>query len=355
MKLPNKTGTVYKLSGNRRRPYIARAYAGKDSTGVRKYKTIGYYETKTEATRALLAYNTNPYNLDLDKLTLADVFKLTRAEKVKDLKPSTIKQQYDLLFPRFFESLEKEPFRSLRAYHYQPIFDRLGKTRKKSYLEKGKRLLTAIYTYALLNDIVAVNYAKGVKVRGLDTEVQPYFTEEELAYMIKNIDTVKGIDSVVIMCLTGLRPSELLELSKDTVDLKNRFIRNVGTKTEAGRQKKVPIAGIIYPCIKTKYDSCHQYLYEGLDTKQMNYDRFLVYVYKPALIALGIPYRSPKACRHTFANITHNLLTDKTRQEIIGHTDIALTNEVYTDIEEFKIRQEFSKVEDYLAESLTKD
>ena len=355
MKLPNKTGTVYKLSGKRRRPYIARAYAGKDNNGVRKYKTIGYYPTKAEALRELLAYNASPYNLDVNKLTLQDVFNLARNEKAKDLKADTIKHNYDLLFPRFFDSLKNETFTDLRAYHYQPIFDKLAKTRKRSYLLKGKMLLTAIYSYALLNDIVSINYAKGVIVRGQGTEMQAYFTEKELALMIQNMGKVEGIESVVILCLTGLRPIELLEMSKDTVDLENRMIKNVGAKTQAGKHKRVPVAGVIYPYIENRYNNCHYYLYEGLDGHQMTYRRFLDYIYRPALLALGLPYKSPKACRHTFANITHNLLTDKTRQEIIGHTDINLTNNVYTDIEDKKLKQEFSLVEKYLAESLTKD
>jgi integrase len=78
---------------------------------------------------------------------------------------------------------------------------------------------------------------------------------------------------------------------------------------------------------------------------------FLDYVYRPALAGMNIDYKSPKACRHTFANITHSLLDDKTRKEIMGHSDIRITNDIYTDIEDGKLLEAFGRVE----KSLTKD
>lgn len=53
MKLANGVGTVYKLSGNRRNPYIVRKTVGWDidtETGKRKqqYITIGYAPTRAK-------------------------------------------------------------------------------------------------------------------------------------------------------------------------------------------------------------------------------------------------------------------------------------------------------------------
>lgn len=43
MKLPNGYGTVYKLQGNRRRPYVVKKTIGG------KQKTLGYFESYQEA------------------------------------------------------------------------------------------------------------------------------------------------------------------------------------------------------------------------------------------------------------------------------------------------------------------
>ena len=55
MKLPNGFGSVYKLSGRRRHPWVARKTVGWNEKGQPKYKYIGYYETKKEALQALSA------------------------------------------------------------------------------------------------------------------------------------------------------------------------------------------------------------------------------------------------------------------------------------------------------------
>ena len=54
MKLPNGFGTVYKLSGNRRNPYVAKKTKGWEidpKTGKSKqlYTVVGYYPTRKEA------------------------------------------------------------------------------------------------------------------------------------------------------------------------------------------------------------------------------------------------------------------------------------------------------------------
>ena len=68
MKLPNGFGTVYKLSGNRRNPYVAKKTKGWEidpKTGKSKqlYTVVGYYPTRKEALTALAEFNANPYDV----------------------------------------------------------------------------------------------------------------------------------------------------------------------------------------------------------------------------------------------------------------------------------------------------
>lgn len=67
MKRGNGFGSVIKLGGKRRRPYAARVTQGWTLEGKQIIKYIGYYATKREAAKALEAYNTNPYELDVKK------------------------------------------------------------------------------------------------------------------------------------------------------------------------------------------------------------------------------------------------------------------------------------------------
>ena len=54
-RLPKGYGSVYKLSGSRRRPFTARIQTGyKAESGRPEYKYLGYYKTLQEALQALL-------------------------------------------------------------------------------------------------------------------------------------------------------------------------------------------------------------------------------------------------------------------------------------------------------------
>lgn len=73
MKLPNGFGTVYKLSGNRRNPYVAKKTKGWEidpKTGKSKqlYTVVGYYPTRKEALTALAEFNANPYDVNAAKV-----------------------------------------------------------------------------------------------------------------------------------------------------------------------------------------------------------------------------------------------------------------------------------------------
>ncbi len=67
MKLPNGYGSVVKLFGKRRKPYIVRKTVGwhydkeKDKQ-VQEMITIGYTATKAEGLQMLAEYNNNPFD-----------------------------------------------------------------------------------------------------------------------------------------------------------------------------------------------------------------------------------------------------------------------------------------------------
>ena len=48
MKNPNRYGSVSKLSGKRRRPFIVRITTGFDINGRQIMKVLGYYHTQAE-------------------------------------------------------------------------------------------------------------------------------------------------------------------------------------------------------------------------------------------------------------------------------------------------------------------
>lgn len=110
LKRANGTGTVYKLSGRRRRPWVA----------AKSKVVIGYYETKTAALEALnrLAGRdiTERYNM-----TFEDVFHEWSAEHYRDITSAGI-ETYDRAFA-IFKPLHKKLFRSLKTADFQAVVD----------------------------------------------------------------------------------------------------------------------------------------------------------------------------------------------------------------------------------------
>ena len=69
MRLANGIGTVYKLSGNRRNPYIVRKTTGweideESGKAKQKYITIGYAPTRAKGLEMLMDYNKNPFDVE---------------------------------------------------------------------------------------------------------------------------------------------------------------------------------------------------------------------------------------------------------------------------------------------------
>ena len=346
MKNPNRYGTCYKLPGKRRKPYIARAYNGKNKYGKIDYKTIGYFKTKTEGLMALSDYNLNPYNIDYAKCTLLDVFKMFKSHQIKYISEKTFKSNYEGPFFIFFSSIKDEIFKDLRPFQYQKIIDELSEKYKKSYLNKSKNLLKMLYQYALMQDIINKDYSQGVRIIGKESAEQDYFTEIEVIKMIKNIKKVENVDMILMLCLKGLRPTELLGITKFNVDFKSNMISGVGIKTDAGKNKKIPISRILRQSLKERCDNTDNFLYKNPKGTKMSYSYFLEKIYKPCLEALEIPYKSPKAGRHFFATITkQEKVNDKARKTMAGHTKSEFTDERYTHPTNKFLQDEYNKVE----------
>ena len=67
MKLPNGYGSVTKMSGRRRNPWVVRKTDGYEldpekGTKKQKYIIIGYAPTKAEGLKMLADYNNNPFD-----------------------------------------------------------------------------------------------------------------------------------------------------------------------------------------------------------------------------------------------------------------------------------------------------
>ena len=117
MKLPNGYGSVVKLSGKRRKPWMVRKTTGYridpvKEKKVNEYIIIGYAATKTERLQMLADYNRNPYDTKAAKMTFDEVYEEWSKKKFPTVSESNIKgykasyKTCGILYNRVFKDLK---------------------------------------------------------------------------------------------------------------------------------------------------------------------------------------------------------------------------------------------------------
>lgn len=334
MKNPNGFGCVCKQSGNRRKPYAARITTGWNEEGKQQYKNIGYYETRSEAMIALAEFNKNPYSLDANHMTFAEVYEKWSREKFPKISHSNM-ISYTASY-KTASILHDMKFIDIRKVHLQKVIDDCENG--WSSLKRIKVLFNQLYKFALENDIITKDYSKFVE---LPKETKQYerkpFTQEEIDFCWENIDRMEFIDTVLIMIYSGLRIGELLTIETVNVDIENRTMKG-GLKTEAGKDRIIPINKKILPLIKARIDQNNKYLIVNYANKQMQYSNYYREKWEPIMGELEFEHK-PHDCRHTFATLMDNAGANKLSiKRIMGHASQDITDKVYThkDIEELK-------------------
>lgn len=345
MRFPNGFGSTYKLSGKRRKPWIARITTGwkfvlNKETGLEEkskqlFQTIGYFEKKELALDALTKYRINPVVPKAD-ITFKELY-----EEWSESKYEYISRQTVDCYKAGWKRLSKYGnvnFKELRTAHIQNVIDVCYKSKmSRSSLEKIKIVASMLYGYAMQNDIVNKNYAEFVKLPKIDKIEKEIFNDIE----IKKLETSEGIewvDTVLILIYTGMRINELLSLSKFGVDLDKQIITG-GLKTESGKNRIIPIHPKILAFITTWYNKNGEYLICNKEGKHISDKFYREKLYYPVLEQLEIRKLTPHGCRHTFGSLMNKAgANTKSIQKIIGHSKYSFTadNYTHTDIEELK-------------------
>jgi site-specific recombinase XerD len=321
MKLPNGYGSVYRLHGNRRRPWCVRVTVSKDPW---KYKYLGYYETQEDALTALALYNKDPYDLDSASITFAEVYDRWSAEHFPKISQSleiVYRSSYLVCSP-----LYNMKFSDIRLSHLQGVVDHCGKNYPS--LQKVKVLFSQLYTYAMRNDICQKNYATYVDVqqykdRNPNSIDRKSFTSEEINHLWSR-SAEKAPMIALMLIYSGVRIGELLDLKKENVNLKVQWFDVVASKTAAGI-RKVPIADKVLPLFqKWMEDSPCEYLICN------KYGRHMIYnIFKRRYWVSG--GHNPHDTRHTCVSLLAQAGVDeKIIKRIVGHSGDGITDTIYT-------------------------
>ena len=331
---PNGSGTVVKLSGNRKKPYQVRVNTRLDDRGYPTFDILGTYEDKVQADISLAKYNENPYDVNLRNLTFTEVyerwyqrrFKRHPDEKVaKNQRSSseyTARAAYKKCTP-----LHTQIYSTLRTKDMQDIAD--ADSLSHSMSEHVVVLLRHLGRYALETDISQKDYASFVSVtKEEDDEHGIPFTRTDLEALWKN-RTLPFVDTVLIYCYSGWRINELARMPLQDIDLQEKTFFG-GMKTEAGRNRTVPIHSSIFNMVEKRY--CLQFqslIYHNgkRDIRESDYRK----CFDNALKGCGIMQKhTPHDCRHTFNSMLDSAGVRKsTILKLMGHAG-DLNEKIYT-------------------------
>lgn len=323
MKNPNGYGTVVKLSGNRRKPFVARKTVRWKDNGQPVFLIIGYYATKEEGLIALAEYNQNPYDIANRNLTLAEVY-----EKWKTLKaPQLAKPNRENLFSgfRYMEKIKDLKYREIRSFQMQNIIDSAGSYSRQSIV---KNLFGHLDRFALEMDVINKMYSqltKTVEYEQLEERIP--FSAEEIKVLWDHEDDF-FVGYVLIMIYSGWRITEFCEMKTEDVDV-DQWTMKGGSKTISGKNRIVPIHSAIKHLVKRYFNPDHKRLILQENGTTYTAENFRK-EFHSCCERFGMKH-TPHEARHTFRSMLDSAgANQKCIDLMMGHKSFGVGERVYT-------------------------
>ncbi len=321
MKNPNGYGTVAKLSGNRRRPFIVKKTVGFKENGQPIYDIIGYTATREEGNILLAQYNSNPWDVDWAKITLGQLFDLWKEKRALKLSNASQRSLYAAF--NYCKSLSHKPYREIKAFHMQETIDTCG----KSYSTQAaiKNFWMHLDKFAFELDVIHKCYSELLTSEPIPPTSRAPFSDEEIKILWAH-QSEPWVDTVLIFLYSGWRISELLELKPEDIDLEAGTMKG-GTKTKAGKNRIVPIHSKIRPFIEARLMEGGPRLicYDGKAVMQKTYRIF----WNDLMARLQMSH-VPHECRHTFETRLDSAGANRRCIDLLmGHVSKDTGNRVY--------------------------
>lgn len=330
-KRANGSGTIYKMSGNRAKPWAAK----------RNNVFLGSFKTYADAQKAL-ERTTDADITDKYNLTFAQIYQLWRPVHAREVSKSQM-SNYSTAF-RQCAALHDRKFRSLRKSDFQSVIIALEEAGKsKSTCEKPIQLFGQLSRWALDECIINQNHAQNVTTTAQQKSVREPFTDAQIRAI--RTSSLRAAPIALILIATGARPNELFKVPvSDCYD--TYFVG--GSKTRAGTGRVIAVSPLGLAAYQELLRSARE---AGgvrlIDGYQGNRDtvNFRKRDFRELMEAIGCPRMTPYHCRHTFATLAvRGGVKPQLLTRMMGHADIKTADKSYTHLNADDILSEISKV-----------
>lgn len=300
--------------------------------------------------------------------------KWMRVYKEPVLKPSTIRIYIRTYHCYIKPVLGRLPLSSITKLMVTDLLNGLGKRLHKSTVNNIRTVLCDLFSYAMDNDLCTKNPAKGIKIIGTDKRKIVTLSREDQRDFFFMAKGCFYYNLYVVAVNTGLRSGELRALTLDDIDFENNTINVTKTLTYFRKSSKDDFLGYKISIPKTKssirtvpmnsicrkaiedqvqqlntlppidYDSdvlgkllfvtrnnrplMDEVLGSSIRTVRNNVNKIRASQNQPL-----IPKFSAHTFRHTFATRCFEAgIPPKTVQSYLGHTNIQMTMDIYTEV-----------------------
>lgn len=346
MKRANGTGTVVKLSENRRKPWIVKVpeYNEYGSFTGRQIP-IGYFASRPEADLCLAGYNKSKGIYDADKMqyTFSDVYndykqeKFPTKEEQKIMKETRKKIIGKLGISNMWQvsgsyknskALWNRKYVDLRKHDFESVIYSV-KELSPSKLNHIVSFFRKMDQYAMEQGIITMGYAQFLEI--IPEEVQkakvPFNTSE-----IEQIWDHQGYiiaDILLVLLYSCMRINELLELETKNIFLDDNYMIG-GLKTEAGKDRVIPIHHIIKPIIRKYFDSNNKYLFTDEKGKKIEYANYRL-DFNNFMDQLSMDHISHEARLTGRSELDRKGANKVCIDRILGHKSQGIGEQKYTD------------------------
>lgn len=331
---PNGTGTAYK----RGKTWTACITIGWKTTPTGRAQAVrrtkGGFPTKREALAYCQQLQATPK--DKPKMTLQQVYDAWLPAHEARVSKSTM-DCYRAAF-KYFDDLRYRLIADIDVDELQECLDACPRARRTR--ENMKAVMGLLYKYAIPRHQATMNLAEYLHTGDNDKSTRPAFSPDQVERIRQRIGITPYAEYVYVLIYTGFRPAELFSLTQDSY---HDDILTGGIKTEAGKDRAVPVSPKIRSIVEQRASVCHKFLFPRENGEQMSVAYFRDYCFYPVLAAADIQpiptaehpaYYTPYSCRHTFANLLKSAPgSDVDKAKLIGHADYSTTKKMYQSAE----------------------
>ena len=251
------------------------------------------------------------------------------------------------------EEYEINQIENINKEHIHLYLKELSKTNCTNSISRKLVSLRMLYIFLVKENIVKENLMSSFTLPKRDKKLPIILSQEEMIEILDGIIVCDAISSrnrcmVELLYATGMRISELLNLTLKDLNIKIGFIKVIG---KGNKERMIPIGSYVGEILEQyindyraefniKNDSLLFFNKHGQRLSREEFYSILQTIVNSTSITKKV---SPHTFRHTFAtHLLENGADLRSIQELLGHSDISTTT-IYTHISNQKIRSEYQQ------------